>query len=229
VAETSKAIMDEISRHNWYQSIPLASNIVTPGETGEAEERKIQMMQLPNDLSGRTVLDIGCNEGFFSFEAEKLGADRILAIDKSSAAKAKFELVKRILDSKVEFMAVDLFEMDRHDIGKFDIVFFLAVFHHLRYPLLALDRLYNLTKEFAVMEFVEAVPIVDEEQSAMVRKMSKKGHLHNLPTRTFILETLTRAGFGRIEILGTHRAHKMKPERKMPGFTESRVVLKAYR
>jgi len=229
MVESSKTIQEEINKHNWYQSIPLADNITTPGETGQSEQKKIEMMQLPNDLSGMTVLDIGCNEGFFSFEAEKRGADRIVATDKGLAAQEKFRLVKRILGSKVEFAAIDLFDMDVAVVGKFDIVLFLAVFHHVRYPMLALDRLYQLTNKFAIMEFVEAVPGIHEGVSALVRKMSKKGHLHILPTRTFILETLTRAGFKKIEILGTHRSHELGPERKMPGFSERRVLLKANR
>jgi hypothetical protein len=79
------------------------------------------------------------------------------------------------------------------------------------------------------MEFVEAVPEEDLEQSVLVRKLSKKGHLHILPTRQFTIEMLTRAGYSQIEILGTHREHKVGPERKMEGFRERRVLLKAIR
>lgn len=226
---TDQSLIDQIGDHHWYQSIPLGDGTTTPGETGEAEQRKLEMIGLPEDLSGKSVLDVGCNEGFYSFEAERRGAARVLAIDKSSAAGEKLNLIKKIYNSKVEFRPVDLFELNIEELGRFDLVFFLAVFHHLRYPFQAVDRIYQLTGECAVMEFVEAVPAGSEEQAALVRKYSKKGHLHLLPTRAFLHDILKQAGFSSVEILGTHRAHKVNPARKMPDHTERRVLLKAFR
>lgn len=225
----NKSAMESIKEYKWYQSIPLGNGVVTPGETGDAEERKLEMMRLPKDLSGKSVLDIGCNEGFFSFDAERRGANRVVAIDKSVEAKEKFHLIKELMNSKVEFLFSDLLELNPATLGKFEIVYFLSVFHHLRYPFHVLDRVFAFTKEYAIMELVEAVPENDLGQSVLVRKLSKKGHLHILPTRQFTLEMLTRAGFSKIEILGTHREHKVGPERKMEGFRERRVILKALR
>ena len=229
MSSSEKTIMESIKGHKWYQTIPLANGQSTPGETGDAEERKLEMMRLPADLSGKTVLDIGCNEGFFSFDAERRGAKKVVAIDKSSDARDKFHLIKELMHSKVEFRFADLLELNPDELGKFDIVFFLSVFHHLRYPFQVLDRIFELTREYAIMEFVEAVPEEDLGQSVLVRKLSKKGHLHILPTRQFTIEMLTRAGYSKIEILGTHREHKVGPERKMDGFRERRVLLKAIR
>ena len=166
--------IEEIDSLEWYQTIQVGEGVSTPGETGEAEQRKLEMMNLPEDLSGKSVLDVGCNEGFFSFEAEKRGASRVLAIEKSATAKEKFELIKSILQSKVELMFTDLLELDPSKLGKFDIVIFLSVFHHLRYPFMSIDRIFELTGEYAVMEFVEAVPVDGSDQSALVRKLSKK-------------------------------------------------------
>lgn len=218
-----------IKKYDWYQTIPLGEGIATPGETGDAEQKKLDMMGLPEDFSGREVLDIGCNEGFFSFEAERRGAKRVLAIDKSQVAKEKFALIKELKQSKVEFLFTDLMELHPMDTGKFDIVFFLSVFHHLRYPFNALDRIFQVTRGKAIMEFAEAVPIEDLGQSLLVRRLSNRGHLHFLPTRQFTLEMLFRAGFSDIKILGTHRERRVNPERKMPGFMERRVLLEASR
>jgi len=229
MSPSEKSLMESIKSHKWYQTIPLAEGMSTPGETGDAEERKLEMMRLPADLSGKSILDIGCNEGFFSFDAERRGAKRVVAIDKSSDARDKFHLIKELMHSRVEFQFADLLELDPNKLGKFDIVFFLSVFHHLRYPFQVLDRIFELTREYAIMEFVEAVPEEDLGQSVLVRKLSKKGHLHILPTRQFTIEMLTRAGYREIEILGTHREHKVGPERKMESFRERRVLLKAIR
>ena len=229
MSQSDNALLESIKNHKWYQTIPLSDGRSTPGETGDSEERKLGMMRLPADLSGKSVLDIGCNEGFFSFEAEKRGAKRVVAIDKSLEAQEKFHLIKELRHSKVEFLFADVLELDPAGLGQFDIVFFLSVFHHLRYPFNVLDRVFELTREYAIMEFVEAVPDEDLGQSLLVRKLSKKGHLHMLPTRQFTIEMLTRAGYAQIEILGAHRKHKLGAERKMDGFRERRVLWKAIR
>ena len=222
-------IEEDVAKYEWYQTIDLGDGLSTPGETGDATQKKLEMMALPKNMSGMSVLDIGCNEGFFAFESERRGADRVVAIDKSAAAMEKFLLVKRIIESNAEFLQKELSEITPRTTGRFDVVFFLSVFHHLRYPFVALDQVADLTAGHAVMEFVEAVPTSDNEPSALVRKKSKKGHLHILPTRKFLLEVLERAHFSKIQILGTHRGHKIKEERDMPGFDEQRVLLKAFR
>ncbi len=224
-----KQLLAEVANHDWYQSIDLGDGVVTPGETGDATRAKLEMMDLPADMTGMSVLDIGCNEGFFAFEAERRGAAPVLALDKSREAAAKFDLVHRLTGSRVEFRRVRLDEVQRKRDGRFDLVFFLSVFHHLRHPLAVLDHVADLTGGCAVMEFVEAVPRGEEQPSALVRKLSKRGHLHMLPTRKFLVEVLERAGFARVEIVGEHRFHRIKPYRDMPGFDEQRVLLKAHR
>ena len=172
--------MADIARHQWYQSIDLGDGVTTPGETRDATSRKLEMMDLPLDLAGQSVLDIGCNEGFFAFESERRGAGPVVAIDKLPVAREKFLLVKQVLESSVELRFAELHELPPDDLGRFDIVFFLSVFHHLRHPLATLDRVAELTRGFALMEFVEAVPIGEDEPSALVRKRSRRGHLHFL-------------------------------------------------
>jgi 2-polyprenyl-3-methyl-5-hydroxy-6-metoxy-1,4-benzoquinol methylase len=223
------ALLEDIARHHWYQTIDLGDGVSTPGETKDATANKLAMMNLPDDLSGRSVLDIGCNEGFFAFECERRGASPVIAIDKSPAARDKFMLVRDALDSSVDFRFAELFDLPPQELGRFDLVFFLAVFHHLRHPLATLDRVADLTRGTAIMEFVEAVPKKDKHPSALVRKLSRRGHLHMLPTRKFLLEILEQAGFRDVVILGEHRFHKMKEDKDMPGFNEQRVLLRASR
>ena len=97
---------------------------------------------LPRDLRGRTVLDIGCNGGFFSLEMKRRGADRVLGLDFDEAylAQARFA-------AEVEGLDIEFRRMSVYDVGalgeRFDIVFFLGVFYHLRHPLLALDLVHE--------------------------------------------------------------------------------------
>ena len=81
-----------IRRYRWYQRIPLGSGLYTPGETKDTSD-KLELIDLPDDLSGKSLLEIGCSEGFFSFEAERRHARRILSIDKSKSANEKFEIL----------------------------------------------------------------------------------------------------------------------------------------
>lgn len=97
---------------------------------------------LPQDMRGRTVLDIGCNGGFFSLEMKRRGAERVLGIDfdEDCLAQARFA-------AEVEGLDIEFRRMSVYDVGalreRFDIVFFIGVFCHLRHPLLALDLVHE--------------------------------------------------------------------------------------
>ena len=95
---------------------------------------------LPGDLAGKTVLDIGCNAGFYSIEMKRRGASRVLGIDSDDRYLAQARLATEVLgyEDDVEFAKLDVY-----DVGalreKFDLVIFMGVLYHLRHPLLALD------------------------------------------------------------------------------------------
>ena len=93
---------------------------------------------LPADMSGRSVLDIGCNGGFYAMEMKRRGADRVVAIDSD-----EFYLAQGRYAAEVEGFDIDFRRMDVYDVAalgeKFDLVIFMGVLYHLRHPLLALD------------------------------------------------------------------------------------------
>ena len=97
---------------------------------------------IPRDLRGMSVLDIGCNAGYYSIEMKRRGASRVVAIDTDERylAQARFA-------AEVNGMELDFRRMSVYDVGaleeKFDIVLFLGVLYHLRHPLLALDLLHE--------------------------------------------------------------------------------------
>jgi tRNA (mo5U34)-methyltransferase len=65
----------------WFHSIQLSPQITTPGrKSTEVLKREWDSLRLP-DLSGKTVLDIGAYDGYFSFEAERCGASKVVALD----------------------------------------------------------------------------------------------------------------------------------------------------
>lgn len=97
---------------------------------------------LPADLRGRTVLDIGCNAGFYSIEMKRRGAERVVGIDSDPdyLDQARFA-------AEVSGVDLELRELSVYDVGalreRFDVVLFLGVLYHLRHPLLALDLIHE--------------------------------------------------------------------------------------
>jgi tRNA (mo5U34)-methyltransferase len=94
---------------------------------------------LPADLTGKSVLDIGCNAGFFSMEMKRRGADRVLGVDSDERYLAQARMATEVLGfDEIEFARLDVYDVGA--IGeKFDLVIFMGVLYHLRHPLLALD------------------------------------------------------------------------------------------
>jgi tRNA (mo5U34)-methyltransferase len=93
----------------------------------------------PADLQGASVLDIGCNGGFYSISLKKRGAGRVLGVDIDDRYLNQARFAAKTLDLDIEFQKSSVYEVDQIA-GQFDYVLFLGVFYHLRYPLFALDK-----------------------------------------------------------------------------------------
>jgi SAM-dependent methyltransferase len=129
-----------------YQSIRLPDGRRTSGSDRSATLDLI----LPADLRGKSLLDLGCRYGFFSFEAAKRGASRVLGIDFDDDALAKAHKINAVSRAGVEFKK---FDISKDEIGEqFDFVLCLNVLHHLQDPLGVLAKLVKLTRERLVLE-----------------------------------------------------------------------------
>jgi tRNA (mo5U34)-methyltransferase len=97
---------------------------------------------IPADLTSWSVLDIGCNAGFHSFEMKRRGADRVVAVDHDPRYLAQARLASEVLDLEIEFRQLEVYDLGA--LGEtFDLVLFLGVLYHLRHPLLALDLIHD--------------------------------------------------------------------------------------
>lgn len=157
-----EVLRSKVEKIKWYHQIDLGNGVITPGI--DNSPKKLQLLNLPERLDGKTVLDVGAWDGFFSFEAERRGAKRVLATDQFSwsnqgwGSKAGFELARTALRSKVEDMNIDVLELSPERLGgAFDVVFFLGVLYHMRHPLLALEKIASVTKEVAIIESVSGM------------------------------------------------------------------------
>ena len=97
---------------------------------------------IPADLTGRTVLDIGCNAGFYAIEMKRRGADRVLGIDFDDRYLQQARLAAEITGVEIEFRRLSVYDVG--ELGeRFDVVLFMGLLYHLRHPLLALDLIHD--------------------------------------------------------------------------------------
>ncbi|HZS56907.1 MAG TPA: TIGR04290 family methyltransferase [Bryobacteraceae bacterium] len=134
----------------WFHNIDLGGVKTAPhhflGDYPSCKWRNFQH-SLPMDLSGKTVLDVGCNGGFYSLEMKKRGADRVLGIDSDVRYLEQARFAAEATGLKIEFRQMDVYDVASLN-EKFDLVLFMGVLYHLRHPLLALD----LLNEYAVKQ-----------------------------------------------------------------------------
>ena len=154
-------IRRRIAAHGrWWHEIELAPGIVTPGDDSNRQKLPIlEELGLPSRLDGARALDIGCSDGYFSFELEKRGAD-VVAIDFVEDTATGFAVAREILCSRVEYRVDNVYNLAPGEYGEFDIVFFLGVLYHLRKPLAALDAIRSIMKTGA--ELYVATFLIDE-------------------------------------------------------------------
>lgn len=213
----------------WSHHIEVGYGIVTPGHLQgsrhpSGQKNYLRHLQLPDNLFGKSVLDIGAWDGFFSFEAEKRGASQVLAIDNFYRDKLKntgnqgFEIAKEILKSNVEFKKASVYSLSPEKFGMFDIVLFLGVFYHLKHPLLALEKIFSVTKEILIME-THYDPYRGSKNTPLA-VFYEKDEIHNDPTTWWgfneagLLAALRSAGFKKSEVLYRYG---------------DRIILKAYK
>jgi tRNA (mo5U34)-methyltransferase len=203
-ADTLRQRIDEI---RWFHSIELAPGVVTPGVDDTIERSKL--VALPADLSGRTVLDIGAWDGAYSFEAERRGAERVVAADSFAwngsnwSDKRGFELARSALGSQVEDVDVDVMDLDPAAIGEFDVVLFLGVLYHLRHPLLALERVASVTGEMLILETHVDMTWTTRPSAAFYPSHELEFDPTNWwgPNPEALVGMLNAVGFSRVEII----------------------------
>jgi tRNA (mo5U34)-methyltransferase len=130
---------------DWFQNMELGGVWTAPDHfLGDYPAIKWSAFRdaVPADLTGKSVLEIGCNAGFYSFEMKRRGAARVLGIDSDSGYLAQARFAAEVSGLNVEFR-----EMSVYDVAqlreRFDLVLFMGVLYHLRHPLLALDLIHE--------------------------------------------------------------------------------------
>lgn len=156
---TTEQITEDVKKlGKWFHNINLKGVQTAPDHfLGDYPNVKFQMFidALPKDLRGKTVLDIGCNAGFYSIEMKRRGADRVVGIDSDEVYLAQARYAAKVLDADIEFKNMSVYDVAKLN-EKFDVVIFMGVLYHLRHPLLALDLLYeNVVKDVLIFQSMQ--------------------------------------------------------------------------
>ncbi|MGH9646017.1 MAG: DUF1698 domain-containing protein [Bryobacteraceae bacterium] len=221
----------------WYHSFEFADGTVIDGYMQLAvQKERYARYPIPDDLRGKRLLDIGAWDGWFSFEAERHGA-QTMAID--CVEIPTFLQVHRRLRSKVDYRVLDFYELPSAGLGKFDVVFFLGVLYHLRHPLLALEIVCGLTTDVAIVEsFVIDAETWKEHQNAIpILEFYENFELGNQYdnwsglTVACMLAMCRAAGFARVELMfcagnyaGAVCYRKWEPPPVKPGYAPPELL-----
>ncbi len=129
----------------WFQNMNLGGVQTAPHHfLGNYPQCKWSMFEhaIPADLTGKSVLDIGCNAGFYALEMKRRGASEVIGIDADSAYLAQARFAAEVCGVEIEYRDLDVYQVAK--LGRrFDLVLFMGVLYHLRHPLLALDLLWE--------------------------------------------------------------------------------------
>jgi tRNA (mo5U34)-methyltransferase len=129
----------------WFHNIDLGGVWTAPDHfLGNYPKVKFDSFAhvLPEDLSGKSVLDVGCNGGFYALEMKRRGAARVLGIDSDEGYLAQARYAAEVRGVDIEFARLSVYDVAA--LGeRFDLVIFMGVLYHLRHPLLALDLLHE--------------------------------------------------------------------------------------
>ncbi len=223
---------EAIARNTPYHSLELNDGTVIPGLIPvDALRGRLNRFPLPEDLSGRRVLDVGAASGWNSFECERRGAE-VVAVD--CVEYEELTAVKRLRESKVEYAVVDVEEVTPERFGFFDYVLFFGVLYHLRHPLLALENICSVTEGTAFIESYVIDDAPDPSRCFMEFYETDElgGQIDNWcgPTTQCLMAMTRSAGFPRVEFLYTDSrrggliAHR-RWEQPQPPFTKSRPFL----
>ena len=150
-------IRARMAGYEFYHIIKLSDDISTPGNPRHLTTQHMVMGALKQlDLKDKRVLDIGCRDGLFSFEAERMGATEVIGVD-NDLSKPAIEFLIPYFNSGVKMHEVNLYDLTPNTFGLFDVVIFAGVLYHLRYPFWALKVIRDIMRDGGTLLMETAV------------------------------------------------------------------------
>jgi len=164
---TDAELREKIKQYAFYHQFRLTETITTPCQPIVQPSLQSTLRALEGfDFHDKRVLDVGCRDGLFSFEAERRGAREVVGID-NDLSPAAVEFLAPFFRSQVRFSEMNLFDLAPATFGKFDVILFPGVLYHLRYPVWGLKRLQEVMNPRGTL-LIETALIVDENEHALL-------------------------------------------------------------
>jgi tRNA (mo5U34)-methyltransferase len=139
---------------DWFHNLDLNGVATAPahflGDFPRIKWHQIEA-EIPENLVGATVLDIGCNAGFYCLEMKKRGASRVVGVDVDDRYLSQARFAASVLGMDIEFVKCSVYNVQEIP-GQFDYVLFMGVFYHLRYPLYALDNIVKKVRQRLIFQ-----------------------------------------------------------------------------
>lgn len=140
----------------WFHNLHLPDGTQTAPNHPLGDFPRFKWLQiaahLPESLSGWSVLDIGCNAGFYSFELARRGASvTAIDVDPHYLSQAEWAARRFGLEGRIQFVQMSVYDLARSN-AVYDLVWFMGVFYHLRYPLLGLDIVSRKTRRMMLFQ-----------------------------------------------------------------------------
>ena len=237
----------------WFHCIDLGNGILTrhqavgnepidhPKSTWEKIKRR-----LPSDLSGKSVLDVGCNAGFYSVRAKRRGAARVLGVDAQRLSIRQAVFVQHVLGLDIEYRRMSAYDLSPGDVGQFDVTLALGLLYHCKHLVQALERLAAVTKELLIIEtaiftrrrslrFLHRVLQLIKPSRWEGRPLHLLAYVENapdakesifnwfLPSLDFLRLQLMSLGFEKIDV-NVDRGRAILVCRKMQAYPDSRML-----
>jgi tRNA (mo5U34)-methyltransferase len=215
--DASEAAANEVLKRVpfWFHTFSLSDGTYTPGV---ARDHRYRLPLLPDDLSGRRVLDVGTFDGFYAFLAESRGASRVVAVDNEQYrdwVRARwgveldggegFEAIAKLLESNVDYARLDAFDLDQLE-SEFDLVLCLGILHRVENPLGLLRVLRDCVAPGGEL-LVETYGVTGSTREMEIRAPGDVYAGDDFVYWGFGSEALSRlgqhAGFGPAELLAT--------------------------
>jgi tRNA (mo5U34)-methyltransferase len=158
VENQNPELRNQVNSLRWFHQIDFGEGLVSPGLASISQLKAQADVYFSGGIEGKTVLDIGCWDGFNSIEAFRRGASRVLATDHwvwahhPWASRTTIELAKEHIAPSLEVKDIDVPDLSEDTVGKFDVVLFCGVFYHLRNPFMTLESVAKLADEILIVE-----------------------------------------------------------------------------
>src|SRR5256885_1169150 len=233
----------------WFHRIELGDGLATKSESFSGEDadhpratwEKVRVC-LPEDLSGKSVLDVGCNAGFYSIEMKRRGAARVLGIDSQRDLVRQAMFVRRTIGLEIVYRRMSVYDLDPRELGQFDITLGLGLIYHCKHLVLALEKLFLVTSDLLILE-TAIYPPERAPESFVYAEGSGEPTLHPLayvenlpdakeavfnwflPSPAALSALLQNVGFDEVKVFpSVHRDRAVFACRKREPYPDSRAI-----